>query len=85
MREPLLGRGQFGWPHVDVRENGSQFKVCAGLSGLEERDVEVTFEDGVITLKGEKRLEEEPVLYSERWSGAFERRSVSAVGRTLTT
>lgn len=76
MREPLLGHGQFGWPHVDVRENDSQFKVCAELPGLEERDVEVTFADGVVTLKGEKRLEEDTALYSERWSGAFERQIV---------
>lgn len=74
--EPLLGSGQFGWPHVDVRETDSQFKVCAELPGLEERDVEVTFADGVVTLKGEKQLEEDPALYSERWSGAFERQIV---------
>src|ERR1043165_780611 len=49
--EPLLGAGQFGWPHVDVRENDSQFKVCAELAGLDENDVEVTFADGVVTLK----------------------------------
>jgi len=74
--EPLLGRGQFGWPHVDVRENDTQYKVCAELPGMDERDVEVTFADGVVTLKGEKRLEEEPALYTERWSGAFERQIV---------
>ena len=74
--EPLLGHGQFGWPHVDVRENDSQFKVCAELPGLEERDVEVTFSDGVVTLKGEKRLENDAALYSERWSGSFERQIV---------
>ena len=74
--EPLLGKGQFGWPHVDVRETDSQFKVCAELPGLEERDVEVTFADGVVTLKGEKRLEEDAPLYSERWAGAFERQIV---------
>ena len=74
--EPLLGPGQFGWPNVDVRENDSQFKVCAELPGIDERDVEVTFADGVVTLKGEKRLEEDVALYSERWAGAFERQIV---------
>ena len=76
IEEPLLGKGQFGWPHVDVRENDSQFKVCAELPGLEESDVEVTFADGVVTLKGQKRLEEDTPLYSERWAGAFERQIV---------
>ncbi|HEX6636059.1 MAG TPA: Hsp20/alpha crystallin family protein [Steroidobacteraceae bacterium] len=74
--EPLLGTRQFGWPHVDVRETDSQYKVCAELPGLEERDVEVTFADGIVTLKGEKRLEEDTALYSERWAGAFERQIV---------
>ena len=74
--DPLIGRAQFGWPHVDVRENDSQFKVCAELPGLEESDVEVTFADGVVTLKGEKRLDEDAPLYRERWAGAFERQIV---------
>jgi HSP20 family protein len=30
----------------------------------------------VVTLKGEKRLEEDAALYSERWSGVFERQIV---------
>jgi len=76
IEEPLLGKGQFGWPHVDLRETDSQYKVCAELPGLEESDVEVTFADGVVTLKGEKRLENDAPLYSERWSGAFERQIV---------
>jgi HSP20 family protein len=74
--EPLLGKGQFGWPHVDVRENDSQFKVCAELPGLDESAVEVTFADGIVTLKGEKRLEDDTPLYSERWAGSFERQIV---------
>jgi HSP20 family protein len=74
--EEPLGRDPFGWPHVDVSEDDSQFKVCAELPGLDERDVEITFADGVITLKGEKRLEEERAQYSERWAGAFERQFV---------
>jgi HSP20 family protein len=76
INEPLLGQGQFGWPHVDVRENDSQFKVCAELPGLDEGDEEVTFADGIVTLKGEKRLEDDTPLYNERWAGAFERQIV---------
>jgi HSP20 family protein len=29
--------------------------VTAGVRGLEEKDIEVLLEDGVLTLKGEKR------------------------------
>jgi HSP20 family protein len=74
--EPLLGSGQFGWPAVEVREGDKEFKVVAELPGLEQRDVEVTYADGVLTLKGEKRMEQESPVYSERWAGAFERRIV---------
>src|SRR4051812_8440313 len=66
-----------GWPRVEIRETDKEFKVFAELPGLEERDVEVTFADGVVTLKGEKRMEQgEAALYNERWAGAFERQIV---------
>ena len=48
---------------------------------MEESDVEVTFADGVVTLKGQKRLEDDTPLYSERWSGEFERQIV--IGDTV--
>jgi len=73
---PLTGASQLGWPRVEVRESGQEFKVYAELPGLEERDVEVTYADGVLALKGVKRLEEDGALYSERWAGAFERQIV---------
>jgi HSP20 family protein len=73
---PLSRGREFGWPLVEVRESDKEFKVCAELPGLDERDVEITFADGVITLKGEKRMEEESAVYSERWAGAFERQIV---------
>jgi HSP20 family protein len=71
-----MSMGQLGWPRVDVRENDREFKVSAELPGLEERDLEITYADGVVTLRGEKRLEEDTALYSERWGGAFERQIV---------
>jgi len=70
---PLQARPQAGWPRIEVRENDKEFKVCAELPGLEERDVEITYDDGVLTLKGEKRIEQETALYNERWAGTFER------------
>ena len=74
--EPLLGRRQMGWPSVEVRDAEKEYKVVAELPGLDQRDLEVTYADGVLTLKGEKRLEEQDALYSERWAGAFERQIV---------
>jgi len=70
------GNGRHGtqmWPSVELRETDKEFQLVAELPGLEEKDVEVTFAEGVLTLKGEKRLEEATAVYTERWSGSFER------------
>jgi HSP20 family protein len=56
-----------------VSETDDEVKIVAELAGLEERDVDMTLQDGVLTLKGQKRLEKNGTVYSERWEGAFER------------
>jgi HSP20 family protein len=73
--EPLLGSGQLGWPHVDVRETDSQFKVCAELPGLDEKDVEILVNDDVLTIRGEKKadIDDKERHFSERYYGRFER------------
>jgi HSP20 family protein len=47
--------------------------VVAELPGMEEKDVELTLRDGVLTLKGEKQAETNGSVYSERWHGSFQR------------
>ena len=44
---------------IDVREDEKAFSVSADLPGLSEKEVEVTFDDGVLTLRGEKKVERE--------------------------
>lgn len=61
------------WPHIELSETEDKLKVVAELPGLEERDVDVTLQDGVLTLKGHKKVEENGRFYTERWEGAFER------------
>ncbi len=48
----------------------------AEVPGLDEKDIEVLLDDGVLTLKGEKRSETEDKdkQFSERFYGRFERR-----------
>jgi HSP20 family protein len=72
---PLPSRfGWFGgWPHVDVGETEKEVRVVAELPGLDEKDVEVTLHEGVLTLKGEKRAENDGTSYTERWAGQFQR------------
>ena len=45
----------------------------AELPSLEQKDIEVTLHDGMLTLKGEKQSESNGTVYSERWHGRFER------------
>ncbi len=61
------------WPQVEVSETEQEVKVVAELPGLEEKDLEVTLHDGVLTLGGEKKAESGGAVYSERWHGRFRR------------
>jgi HSP20 family protein len=67
--------GRAGWPSMDVEESEKEYRVTAELPGLEERDVEVLLQDGLLTVRGEKKLESENRnrTYSERFYGRFER------------
>jgi len=72
---PSLTRSAWtrAWPRVEIHETGSEVKISADLPGLEEKDIELSLHDGVLTLKGEKKSESENALYSERWHGQFQR------------
>lgn len=65
------------WPSIDVHENEQVYKIAAELPGLEQKDVEVTLRDNVLTIRGEKReerkQEEGGRTYAERTFGRFER------------
>ena len=81
-RLPAFGRlSPFGgaWPNVEVSDGEKEMRVTAEVPGLEEKDIEVLLEDGMLTLKGEKRSEsenedDEDRKFSERFYGRFERR-----------
>ena len=53
-----------------------EIKVTAEVPGMEDKDIEVLLDDGVLTLRGEKRSETEDKdrQFSERYYGRFERR-----------
>jgi len=40
---------------------------------MEEKDIDLNFHDGMLTLKGEKKHETNDAVYSERWHGQFQR------------
>lgn len=70
---PLSRGWSPNWPSVEVSEGEREIKVIAELPGLDEKDIDVTLRDGVLTLKGEKKQEHNGATYSERWHGQFAR------------
>ena len=61
---------------MDLAETDKEVTVTADLPGMEEKDVELVLQDGLLTLRGEKRSETEDQdrQFSERYYGRFERR-----------
>lgn len=49
-----------GWtPACDVFEDGDALLLRFELAGVEPKDVDIRFENGVLTLRGERKLERE--------------------------
>jgi HSP20 family protein len=65
-------------PAVDIREESDGYVLHADLPGVEPKDIEVHMENGVLTIRGERRHEstEERENYKrvERVRGSFFRR-----------
>ena len=65
-------------PPVDIREEKERFVVQADLPGVKPDDIEVTAEKGILTLRGERKIEkvEKDAGYerTERVAGSFTRR-----------
>lgn len=69
-----LGPGTLG---IDVVENGEELVVKAHVPGIDPKDVDISIEDDVLTIRGETRSEEEKkddnYLRRELRYGSFQR------------
>lgn len=65
-------------PAVDIKEEPDKFLIEADLPGVKPEEIDITMEDGVLTIKGEKRTEakteKEGYKRVERTYGSFHRR-----------
>ena len=65
------------YPKVNIKESKHEVEVTAELPGLDKKDIDISISDNVLTLKGEKRLEnetkEENYYRMERSYGSFSR------------
>jgi HSP20 family protein len=56
---PTAMQGGTMAPSIDVSESDREIKIEAELPGVDEKDVEVTVTDNVLTIRGEKKAEKE--------------------------
>jgi HSP20 family protein len=65
-------------PSVDVREDADRFTVHADLPGVEAKDVQITADNGTLTIRGERRFQKQEGKRGferlERVEGSFLRR-----------
>lgn len=87
--DQLFGRFLSGWPRqeaealgvspaIDMVDRKDELVLQADLPGLTEKDVEVTVQDGTLTLQGQRKEEKEAkegeeYYCCERWTGSFSR------------
>jgi HSP20 family protein len=72
------GERERGWaPAVDMVDRKEEIVLRADLPGLEEKNIDVTVQDGSLTIRGERKQEteekKEDYYYSERRYGLFAR------------
>jgi HSP20 family protein len=62
-------------PNIEISETDKAIEISAEMPGLERKDVEISIEDDTLTIRGEKRVEENKddknVQHSERSYGVF--------------
>ncbi|TFH07888.1 MAG: Hsp20/alpha crystallin family protein [Nitrosomonadales bacterium] len=83
-RAPIWGSSEgsvatAAWaPAVDIKEEKDRFVLHADLPGVQPEETDVSMEDGVLTIKGEKKseavTEREGYKRVERTYGSFHRR-----------
>ena len=66
-RSPISGFGSLLAPKIDVAESKDAIDLTAELPGVEEKDVDVTLADGMLTIRGEKNAERDEKDKEKNW------------------
>src|SRR5712672_2496733 len=58
-------------PNIEISETDNAIEVSAEMPGLERKDIDISIEDDTLTIRGEKKIEEDDnkdknVQHSER-------------------
>jgi len=74
---PTVAGERVAYPQLDLYEEEDKYVVKADLPGAAEKDIDVTFDNGVLTIKGEKESKKEDkkknYYRAERIYGSFSR------------
>ena len=76
-RESAANQERDWMPAVDIREEDNRYLLTADIPGVDRKDVEITLEEGVLTVKGERNTKtdvtKEGYRRRERTHGTFMR------------
>ena len=74
---PTSSAWSISMPSVDVSESDKEIEVTAELPGIDEKDIDISLAEGVLTIRGEKKSEvekkEKDYYLQERTFGSIER------------
>jgi len=81
-RSPLAGLGSdMLAPRIDIAESKDAIDLTAELPGVDEKNVDVTLADGVLTIRGEKKAERDEKDKDKNWHVV--ERSYGSFSRTI--
>jgi len=82
MEDPESSSATAEWiPAVDVREYADRFELLVDLPGVDPKSVEITLDNGVLSLGGERREAAARTSSSGESSAALQQRNERRLGR----
>ena len=81
-RSPIAGlSSEMLAPKIDIAESKDAIDLAAELPGVDEKDVDVTLADGMLTIRGKKKSERDETDKEKNWHVV--ERSYGSFSRTI--
>ena len=56
---------RYATPSVNISDNDKKYSLSLDMPGVNKKDIELTVDDGIMTIKAERKIENNQALYSE--------------------